>query len=115
MSPVLRILLIVASVCTTVFFIIKIKRTKAQIGDSVFWIAFSLLLLLLSVFPGVPIWLSRLVGFQSPLNAVLLVVIFVLIVKLFELSGRVGKLEIALSRVAQSVALDDFLQNEKND
>jgi hypothetical protein len=46
---------------------------------------------------------------------VLLVVIFVLIVKLFGLSGRVGKLEIELSRVTQSVALDDFLQNEKND
>ncbi len=111
MSLVLRIILIVASSGTALFFIIRIKKTKAQIGDSVFWIAFSLLLLLLSVFPDVPIWLSNLVGFQSPLNAVFMVIIFVLIVKLFELSGRVGKLEGELSKVAQTIALDEYEKN----
>ena len=61
MSWAMRVLLIIGSVFTAVYVIKKIRRSKMRTEDSVFWLLFSLILVLLGVFPGIAIHVSRIV------------------------------------------------------
>jgi hypothetical protein len=56
------------------------------IGDAIYWIFFSLGLVLLSIFPNVAVFGAKSLGIASPVNFVFLVVLFFLIIKLFTLS-----------------------------
>jgi len=46
----------------------RVRRFKLQIENSIFWIIFSLLLILVAVFPDPMFWLAELLGIQSPAN-----------------------------------------------
>ena len=63
---------------------------RVQIEDTIFWLLFSAALLVLAFFPGIAYWASNLLGFQSPINFVYVVIIFLLLAKLFLLSIRVS-------------------------
>lgn len=112
MSWMLRACLIVASVLTMVMIMHKIRRAKAQIEDSIFWVLFSLILIVFSVFPGVAYWMSDLVGTQSPSNFIFTLVIFLLLVKVFSMSVRISQLEAKLRELVQRIALDEMSAEE---
>lgn len=105
MSVVMRVLLIAGSLLTMWFMLRAIRSSEAQIEDSVFWIAFSALLLLMSLFPQIVFWVSRLLGIQSPTNMVFLLVIFVLVVRVFTLTTRISRLDESVKRLAEELAL----------
>ncbi|WP_349356468.1 DUF2304 domain-containing protein [Streptococcus equi] len=52
------------------FILDSIRRSKILIEDSFFWLFFSLIVLLLSLFPNAAVYFSRLLGFESPANFV---------------------------------------------
>ena len=52
MSWVLRAILILASVLTCFWILRKIRKSQVRIEDSVFWLLFSLGLIVLSLFPS---------------------------------------------------------------
>ena len=103
----LRIILISGSLITLLFMLYRIRSSRMQIRDSIFWILFLLILLAFSVFPKIATWLSGVFGIQSPINFILLFVIFVLILQLFFLSMRISKLDANLRSLAQRVAISE--------
>ena len=107
----LRILLIAGSLITLIYVLMRIRISKMQIRDSIFWILFMLSLVVFSVFPGIPIWFSRLLQIQSPINFILLFVIFVLIIQLFFVSMKLGKTESDLRTLIQRIAIDEKNKN----
>lgn len=59
MTPTLRVVLIVVSILTTFMIMRKIRQSKLQIEDSIFWLGFSSILIVFSIFPGLPdLWRS---------------------------------------------------------
>ena len=80
MSIVLRITLIVVSFLVLLFVLKKIRRTQLYIDDAIFWIVFSALLLVISIFPQLAVWATDLLGIQSPANFVFLFMIFVVLI-----------------------------------
>jgi hypothetical protein len=78
-----------------------------QIDNTVFWILFMLGLVVISVFPGVIIFISHLIGVESPANFVFLSIIFVLLIKLFTQSLQLSKLQYQVQQLAQLLALED--------
>ena len=54
MTPTLRVVLIVVSILTTFMIMRKIRQSKLQIEDSIFWLGFSSILIVFSIFPGLP-------------------------------------------------------------
>lgn len=106
MTVTLRVVVIVASILTTLMIMRKIRQSKLQIEDSIFWIGFSLILILFSIFPGLPDLLSRLVGTYTTANFIYLMVIFLLIVKLFHMSIKMSQLETRVKELAQEMALE---------
>lgn len=116
----LRVLLFLGSV--TVFTVVSqcIRKRRMQLKDGIFWILFSLLLVLFSVFPILAVWASKLIGVQSPANCVFLILIFLLGCHQFFLTIRVSRLEMKTNQLIQRVAIyqkleDEEKENEKED
>lgn len=112
MSAGIRILLIFISILTMLFMLRKIRQSKLQIEYGVFWIAFAILLILLSVFPTAVEFLTDLMGFQAPVNFVFLFIIFILILKVFFMTLELSQLENRVKELAQKMAVDKKIEEE---
>ena len=105
MPFVQRLFLIAGSLATLVYFIRKIRKSKLKINHSIFWMVFGLALLFLAVVPESLFWVSYLLGFQSPVNLLYVLVIFLLVVKLFTTTMRLSKLSVQVESLAQELAI----------
>lgn len=116
MSPSIRILLILGSLLTVVYLLSRIRKSKMQIEDSLFWLFFSGILVVLSLFPEIPFWCSRLLGFEAPINFVYLVIIFLLLLKQFYMSVKISQMDNQIRILTQRVALNqEAAEREKQD
>ena len=115
MTMMLRAVLIAGSLLTTALIIRKIRQSKAQIEDSVFWVFVSVILIIFSVFPKTADILSRLAGTYSTSNFIFLFIIFLLMVKVFSLTLRVSQLEAKQRELVQRIALDQKEREEKEE
>ncbi len=115
MSVALRIVLIVAAVALVAVLLHSIKRSKMRIEDSLFWVAFSLVILLLSIFPEIAVAASDAFGFMAPVNFIFLFFIFVLILKNFAGSRRVSQLESRVQELAEQVAINQLDHYERSE
>lgn len=114
MSVTLRIVLLVVSFLTCLWVIQRIRKSQVKIEDSVFWILFSVLLVGMSICPGLVTWGARIVGVQSASNFVFLAIIFVLLLKVFRMSIRISQLESKLQTFAQTYTINTYIsKNEK--
>ncbi len=104
--PALRVILLVAAIGLVVFLLHSIKKSKMSIEDALFWMGFSFLILLMSIFPEIPSFLSDTIGFMSPVNFVFLFFIFVLIIRDFLSNRRISQLENRVKELTQQIALD---------
>ncbi len=76
--------------------------------DSVFWLLFSLSLVVLAVFPEIAYVLSHFLGFQAPVNFVFLYVIAVLLVRDFTSTVKNAQQREKLTALIQEIALRDL-------
>lgn len=106
MSPAIRVFLFLGAALTFAMIVRYIRKSKVRIEDMFFWLLFSALLLLLSVFPQLAIDASELLGVLSPINFVYLFVIFILIVKQFFTSLTLSQLKIQVTELAQQMAIE---------
>ncbi len=105
MTLALRIVLIVFSVCTALYVFRKIRKSQMQISDSLFWIIFSCMLILLSIFPQIANYACKWVGVLSPVNFIFLAIIFLLLLKVFILSIKLSNLDNRLQSFVQEYAV----------
>ena len=112
MSIKLRMVLILGALCNTNFVLQKIKKSKLKIEDSVFWIFFSLILILLALFPGITGMLATVFGVQSPVNLLYLVILFIVLVRLFHLSIQTSSLEEKVKELTQQLAIEKNRREE---
>lgn len=112
MSRLLRASLIIVSVLTLWYTARKIRKSQLQIEDSIFWLGFSAILVILSIFPGIAGWAAGILGIQSPVNFIFLAIIFILILKAFSLSIRLSQLDTKIRTMAQEIAIRERLKKE---
>lgn len=105
MPFVQRIFLVVGAFATLVYFIRKIRRSKIKINHSIFWMVFGLILLFLAAIPESLFWISYLLGFQSPVNLLYVLVIFLMVIKLFTTTMRLSKLSEQVEALTQELAI----------
>lgn len=103
----LRIILFIGAVFTTYYFAKQVRNGKVEIQYSLFWIIFSLVLVIISVFPNIIIFTARIIGVQSPANLLFLIIIFVLLLKEFNTTLKLSKLEEQLTHLIQKIALEE--------
>ena len=114
MTLLLRVVLTVVSILTTILIVRKVRMSQMRIEDSVFWIGFSFLLIVFSVFPKIVYLMSDMVGTQTPVNFIFLFVIFLLIPKMFRMSVKISQMETKIKDLAQKMAIDENLRREND-
>lgn len=108
MAIYLRITLILVSFLTNFYILHKIKKSQMKIEATLYWIAVSVLLLILSLIPNIAVYMSSLMGVESPVNLVFLIIIFILFIKVFSLSIKISDLENKNKRLTQEIALQNY-------
>lgn len=105
MSMMMRILLIAGSMLTAFYVLRRVRKSKMRTEDSVFWLVFSLILVLMGLLPDLVTRLASWIGVMSAANLVFLIVIFLLIIKLFLMDQRISALQRQTAETAQAVAI----------
>ena len=106
MSIALRILLIAGSVLMVLYVLRCVRNSRMRTEDSLFWIIFSWILLILAVFPSLAATAAKWLGVISTVNLVYLVIIFALMIKLLLTDQKVSRLEAKLTRLMQDQAVE---------
>ncbi|MCR5631501.1 MAG: DUF2304 domain-containing protein [Atopobiaceae bacterium] len=115
MSIMLRISLLLGALFALGIVINSVRKSKIRISDSVFWVISATLLLLFAIIPQIPFFFSRLFGFVSTSNFVLVVVIALMLIKLFHQSCSISRLTYKVESLSATIALQDKdLRDEKN-
>lgn len=115
-QPIIRICLILGSLITAGYILRRVRLAKVQIEDTIFWLLFSAILLVLALFPGLAYWASRLLGFVSPINFVYILIIFLLLAKQFFMSIKLSQLDSRVRILTEQVALnEEKVEREKLD
>ena len=114
MGRMLQILLIVGAVALLGFMLWRIRKNKLKIEYAVFWTIFALVLVVMGVFPSLFFKLAHALGFQAPISMIFVIIFFILILKLFFVTMQISHLENKIDQLAQQIALDRRLDQEKD-
>ena len=106
MTGMLRAVLIVVSLTTMAYMMHKIRQAKVQIEAALFWVIFSLVLVVFAIFPPAADACARLLGIYSTPNFLFLSMIFLLMVKIFSMTIHISQLEEKQKELIQKMALD---------
>ena len=113
MTLLLRILLLVVSTITFLYVMRRINKSQIQIGDSIYWILFSFILVILSIFPQIVDVVKTFLGISSAVNCIFLIIIFLLIMKIFTLSIKISQMENKLNNLIQKYAIDQSINKKE--
>ena len=109
----LQIVLIVASLVTFIYVILRIKKHQLNIDDSIVWILWSIVLLILSIFPGLPHYLSDLLGFESTSNFILTGFVFLIYIMVFFQSIKISELKEKNKKLIQKLSIEKKNEEDK--
>ena len=104
----LQYFFIVASIITFVFVIKKIQKHGLDIADAITWILWALLLLVISIFPQIPTWISNTLGFMSPSNFIFCLFIFFLYIMVFNQNAQISKLKEKQKDLIQKLSIEKY-------
>ena len=113
MSPVFQVLLIFGAILMTYFILKRIRQSKLQIEYAIFWIIFSGILLIFSIFPFLVALLTRLIGMELPVNFIFLLFILILILKAFFQTIETSALENKVRNLTQRLAIEEKDRQEE--
>ena len=113
MDIVLRAVLIVVSIIATRELLVRIRKSRMQIEDSVFWVLLAFLCILLALFPRVLYFFTDLLNMRSPANLLFMFMIALLLYKCFQMSMHISVLEERIRTLAQDQALEKLAEEEQ--
>ena len=105
MSKALRIALLAGSLFTLYIITKRIRKSKIQISDSIFWVLFALLLILNAIFPQMARWFATLFGFVATSNFIFSLVIAILLIKEFSNAIEISTLRHKVEQLSQEQGL----------
>lgn len=103
----LQTVLIIFSIMTFLFLILKIRKHKLNIDDSIIWILWSILLLILSIFPKLSYSLGKLLGFESTSNFILTAFIFCIYIMVFFQNIKISELKEKNKNLIQKLSIEN--------
>ncbi|WP_415985067.1 DUF2304 domain-containing protein [Holdemanella biformis] len=109
----LQMFFVFASVLTFIFVIKKIQKHGLNIDDAIVWILWSIVLLIVSVFPSIPTWISKELGFMSTSNFIFCLFIFFLYIMLFNQTTQISKLKEKQKDLIQKLSIKDYKNNKE--
>lgn len=113
MTPLLQIILVVFCVVLLFLIITQINKSRVIFSDFNYWLIFIVFLLLMAIFPQVAYWLAELLGVQTPVIGIFLIVIGLLILLSLSLTLRISVLNRRFIQLTQKIAIVEESINNK--
>ncbi len=113
MDIVLRAVLIVVSILATRELLVRIRKSRMQIEDSVFWVLLAFLCILLALFPRILYFFTDLLNMKSPANLLFMFMIGMLLYKCFQMSIHISVLEERIRTLTQNEALEKLEEEDR--
>ena len=113
MSAVFQVLLIFGAVLMTYYILKRIRQSKLQIEYAIFWIVFSGILLVFSIFPFIVVLATKMIGMELPVNFIFLFFILILILKAFFQTIETSALENKVRNLTQRLAIEEKDRQEE--
>lgn len=107
MSVFFRALLILISLFFFWYTLRKIRKSQLQIEHSIFWVFISFVFVLFSIFPQFVYYLTNLCGMVAPVNFLFLTIIFILLVRIFGMSLKMGQMEEKIKNLTQQISIQN--------
>ena len=105
MGGKLQIVLALSSIAFLTMTIYFIRKKGLDLYRSLLWLFMAVLFLVLSLFPGIVSFFSRLMGIATASNAIFLIIIFFLLVVSLSMSAALSRHHMRIKRLVQSLAL----------
>ena len=109
----LQMFFIIASIVTFIFVIKKIQKHGLDIDDAIVWILWAILLLVISIFPQIPTWISNKIGFMSTSNFIFCLFIFFLYIMLFNQNAQISKLKEKQKELIQKLSIKEYEERDE--
>ena len=113
MSAVFQVLLIFGAILMTYYILKRIRQSKLQIEYAIFWIVFSVILLVFSLFPFLVAMMTRANGMELPVILIFLFFILILILKAFFQTIETSALENKVRNLTQRLAIEEKDRQEE--
>ena len=113
MSAVFQVLLIFGAILMTYYILKRIRQSKLQIEYAIFWIVFSGILLVFSIFPFIVVIATKMIGMELPVNFIFLFFILILILKAFFQTIETSALENKVRNLTQRLAIEEKDRQEE--
>lgn len=107
MNPVLRFTIVACALIVLLFVMHRLRTSKINTSDSLFWLFLCVCLLIIAIFPGIAYFFSNLFGFQSPSNLIFVAVIGLLLIREFSIQNELSELRSKITQLSQEVALNN--------
>lgn len=105
MPLILQITLVIFCLALLYLIVNQISKSRVIFSDFNYWIIFTVFLLLIALFPQLTNKFSAFIGIQTPVVAVFLVVVFLLILLVLSCAFRISVLNRRTIQLTQKVAL----------
>lgn len=99
MNRILQFFILLCSLIMFIFVIVTTRKNKMLNKYSVLWIAWALLLIVISIFPQIIYYLSELMGFEKPVNAIFLIALFILYCLSFNIYLKISKMNEEITKL----------------
>lgn len=91
MNKVLQLVLLAGSIIVLFIVLRFVIKNKMNIRFAIIWVIWSLAMIIISIFPSIIYSISNLLGFEKPVNAIFLLMIFLLYCLSFYLFVSISK------------------------
>ena len=105
MNRTLQIFLFAFSLLSLIMILRSVYRNRMNIHYAMIWIIFGIVLIVISIFPRLISYLSRILGIYAPANTIFLVTIFFLYALSFYAYLRISKLNDQIQSLNYEIAL----------
>ena len=105
MSTRLQVILLIVLILAIGFIVSEISKKKIDFKFGIVWIVISLVLILFTIWNGLLIWLTHLVGIATPINFLYLLAILLLDWIVYSMSKTIALLQEKIKRLSQELAI----------
>lgn len=105
MTLTLQVTLVTFCFVLLILIVRQIATSRVIFSDFNYWILFSILLIVMAIFPQIIIYIAQLIQIETPVVAVFLIVIFLLILLVLSASFRISVLNRRFIQLTQKIAL----------
>lgn len=105
MSHKLQFIILLALAVYFCILFYLLKKRRLNIKYTLLWIFSGFLMLVLTIFPGLITFFSKLVGIIEPTNALFAALLFCMIIILMSLTAVISKMNEQIKRLTQTIAM----------